>query len=84
MAWVGAHAPHELFTTAITEAEIFYGANLHAAGKRRDALLLPAEAIFAEDFAERILPFDSAAARVYSEIATRRRAMGRPIHHPDA
>ena len=34
-------------------------------------------------FANRILPFDSAAARAYAEIAAARRAAGRPVSHPD-
>ena len=34
-------------------------------------------------FANRILPFDSAAARAYAEIAAARRAAGRPVSYPD-
>jgi predicted nucleic acid-binding protein len=41
-------------------------------------------AIFGEDFAERILPFDSAAARAFAAIAARRRRRGRPISEFDA
>ena len=36
-----------------------------------------------EDFEGRILPFDSAAARAYAEIAATRRAAARPINHAD-
>ena len=35
-------------------------------------------------FANRILPFDSAAARAYAEIAADRRHAGRPIGEPTA
>jgi toxin FitB len=40
-------------------------------------------AIFEEDFAERILPFDSAAARAFAPIAARRRRLVRPISEFD-
>ena len=36
-----------------------------------------------DDFAGRILPFDSAAARAYAEIAARCRAASRPIGQID-
>ena len=37
-----------------------------------------------QDFAGRILPFDEAAAREFSKIASRRRRSGRPISEFDA
>jgi hypothetical protein len=40
--------------------------------------------LFAEDLAGRVLPFDSAAAREYADIAATRRLGGRPIADPDA
>ena len=82
--WIGRQIRRELFTTAVSEAEIFFGVQLLPPSKRRDALLLAAKSILDDDFAERILPFDSAAARAYSHIATRRRASGRPISDLDA
>jgi predicted nucleic acid-binding protein len=84
VSWVSNHAAVELFTTSITEAEIFYGIELLPKGKRRDGLLAAAEAMFESDFAGRILDFDSNAARVFSRIGARRRALGKPISHADA
>ena len=84
VAWVAKQPAAELFTTAITEAEIFYGIELLTKGKRREALLLAAEAMFAEDLAGRIFGFDSDAARIFSKIAAHRRALGKPITHADA
>jgi toxin FitB len=84
VAWVALQPAAELFTTAITEAEIFYGIELLAKGKRRDNLLAAAEEMFTEDFAGRILGFESEAARRFAEIAARRRALGRPISQADA
>lgn len=82
--WIERQPVAEVFTTSITEAEIFYGIELLTKGKRRDGLLIVAEAIFADDFAGRILDFDSQAARAYSRIAAHRRALGKPISNPDA
>lgn len=83
-AWIAKHPATELFTTSITEAEIFLGVELLAKGKRRDALLLAAEQMFAEDFSGRILAFDSNAARFFSKIVANRRALGTPMGHADA
>src|SRR5271154_1404576 len=84
VAWVAEQPATELFTTSITEAEIFYGIELLTRGKRREALLAAADAMFAEDLAGRVCGFESDAARAYSRIAARRRALGRPISHADA
>lgn len=83
-AWVTKQPATELFTTSITEAEIFYGIELLAKGKRREGLLAAAEAVFTEDLAGRVFGFESDAARAFSRIAARRRALGRPISHADA
>jgi predicted nucleic acid-binding protein len=84
VAWVAKQPATELFTTSITEAEIFYGIELLTKGKRREGLLGAAEAMFAEDLAGRVFGFESDAARVFSKIAAERRALGRPISHADA
>jgi predicted nucleic acid-binding protein len=84
VAWVAKQPATELFTTSITEAEVFYGIELLSKGKRRERLLAAAEAMFAEDFAGRILGFESDAARAFARIATHRRALGKPISHADA
>ncbi len=73
-----------LFTTTITEAELFYGIALLPDGKRRRSLASVVSLVFAEDLAGRVLPFDSAAAREYAEIAATRRRAGRPISEADA
>ncbi len=84
LSWIARQPGTELFTTAITEAEIFYGIELLAKGKRREGLLEAAEAMFAEDLAGRILGFETDAARVFSKIAAHRRRLGKPISHADA
>src|ERR1043166_4365386 len=84
VTWVAAQSSMELFTTSVTEAEIFYGIELLATGKRREGLLAAAEAMFNQDLAGRVLGFESDAARVFSKVAARRRALGKPISHADA
>ena len=84
VVWVAKQRATELFTTSITEAEIFYGIELLAKGKRREGLLAAAEAMFTEDLAGRVFGFESETARAFSKIAAHRRALGRPISHADA
>ena len=73
-----------LFTTTITEAELFYGIALLPNGARRRSLESVARLIFSEELAGRVLPFDSAAAREYAQIAAARRRAGWPITEADA
>jgi toxin FitB len=84
VGWVAKQVPGELCTTSITEAEIFYGIELLARGKRREKLLAAADAMFVQDLAGRIFGFESDAARLFSKIAAHRRSLGRPISHADA
>lgn len=81
--WIGRGDSDAFATTSITEAEILYGVQLLPPGRRRKATEKAAEAMFAEDFAGRILPFDSRAARAYAGIVTERARRGRPISQSD-
>jgi toxin FitB len=82
--WIRSERLVALFTTAISEAELLYGVALLPDGRRKRELAAAVLAILDEDFAGRILPFDSAAAREYAEIAAGRRSIGRPISESDA
>jgi len=82
--WLANKPRRELYTTAVTEAEILYGIMLLAPGKRRSAFEAAAEAMFREDFQGRILSFGSEAAQAYARIAAERSRIGRPISHFDA
>ena len=84
LEWMRAEPNVALFTTAITEAELLYGLALLPEGRRRRALEAAILPILSEDFVGRILPFDSAAAREFAEIAATRRHEGKPISEPDA
>ena len=82
--WLSAQQPSGLFTTAISEAELFYGLALLPAGKRRTSLEEAVRRMLEEDFAQRVLPFDRAAASAFAVIASGRRKKGRPISEFDA
>ena len=82
--WAASQPAHSLYTTSITQAEILHGILLLPAGRRRRALEQAAHAMFAEDFADRILAFGSEAAGPYARIAAERRKAGRPISQFDA
>jgi hypothetical protein len=82
--WVARHRRSTLFTTALSKAEILFGVALLAAGKRREKLRAAASAIFDEDFAGRVISFDTDAASVFAEIASKRRRAGQPIAQIDA
>ena len=81
--WVARQAVPRLYLSTISEAELRYGVEILPAGERRTRLLDEVEGMLSEDFAGRILPFDSAAAHAYAVIAAARRAAGRPINHAD-
>ena len=81
--WVAGRQAADLHFSAVSEAELRYGVALLPAGRRRDALALAVEAILREDFEDRVLPFDSEAAREYVDIAASRRTAGRPVAPAD-
>ena len=81
--WVARREAADLLFSAVGEAELRYGVALLPAGRRRDALASAVEAILREDFEDRVLPFDSRAAREYAEIAASRRTAGRPVAPAD-
>jgi predicted nucleic acid-binding protein len=83
LAWFAAQDAADLYLSAIAEAELRRGAAMLPAGKRRDQLLVVMDAMIAEDFAGRILPFDSAAAQAFALVFLERRAAGRPISFAD-
>jgi predicted nucleic acid-binding protein len=82
--WFSSQAFDDLRVTAITTAEILYGIEILPQGKKRLALQAGAERLFEVVFADRMLPFDDRAARVFPLIAASRRRQGRPIEKLDA
>ncbi len=82
-AWLAAQDGAIIYFTAVGEAELRHGVAILPAGRRRRTLAEVIEGMLEEDFHDRILPFDRAAARAYATIAAERRVAGRPISQFD-
>ena len=82
-AWIAERDLREMYLTAVTEAELRYGVAILPHGRRRRALEAAMSRWLDQGFRGRVLPFDSAAARAYAEIAADRRQAGRPIGEAD-
>lgn len=83
VAWIAERNAATMYLTAVSEAELRFGIAILPTGRRRDALEAAMRRWLEQGFADRILPFDSAAARAYAEIAADRRKAGRPIGEAD-
>jgi len=81
--WLRQQRDGDLYTTAITVAEIRYGIARLPDGSRRTALTQAAGEIFAA-FPEQVLPFDLAAAEAYAALVAHRDTLGMPIDGFDA
>ncbi|MDH4582514.1 type II toxin-antitoxin system VapC family toxin [Pseudomonas sp. BN415] len=68
IAWVDAQESSDLVICSITVAEILYGVAQMPDGKHKDALYAVATAMFDEDFAGNILPFEVDAAMHYPDL----------------
>jgi predicted nucleic acid-binding protein len=83
LTWIDSQLTSSLFVTTITEAEVRTGIAYLPEGRRQRGLTAAADRAFDVLFADRILPFDSTAARAYATIASGRRAAGDPISQSD-
>ncbi|MCW5770532.1 MAG: type II toxin-antitoxin system VapC family toxin [Rhodospirillaceae bacterium] len=80
--WLDEQAAETLYLSSVTVAELMFGIGVLARGKRKDRLTAAVEGVVAL-FAERILPFDTKAARLYAELAVKARAAGKGFPTPD-
>lgn len=83
LAWTGAQDRRQLYTTAITVAEIHYGIQRLPKGRRQSLLAAAAEDVFGA-FGQQVLPFDHAAGLQYGRLVARLEQSGRPINAFDA
>jgi len=84
VAWFARHDFQDMCLTAVSEAELRFGVQSKPAGKRRDQLqTLMENWLDKGDLHDRILPFDSDAAKAYANIAFKCRKQGRPISTAD-
>jgi predicted nucleic acid-binding protein len=77
--WMAQQPPDLLFTAAVCQAEVLSGIAVLPQGCRREGLEMTAMAMFREDFAGRILPFDTA----YADIFAAPRSAGHPAATAD-
>ena len=82
--WFTQNAQRAMHTSAVTQAEILTGVALLPVGQRRTALATSAEQMFEQDFADRCLPFDTAAAKHYAVLVAARTRQGQPVATEDA
>jgi predicted nucleic acid-binding protein len=77
--WLDGEETAKLYISTISMAEIRYGLQILPAGQRRRDLEERFERFVARGFEHRILPFDEPAARLYGELMSHRRRIGRPL-----
>lgn len=81
--WVRGQPAREMFTSAVTVAEVLYGIERLPAGRRREELRSAAIEVF-DGFADQVLAFDAAAAEQYALVVSHRERLGMPIEGFDA
>lgn len=84
LAWIDAQAVETLYLSAITLAELRFGIAAIPDGRRKDTLRQRLDERVVPVFADRILPFGTAAATAYAELRARARAAGKAIGTADA
>jgi toxin FitB len=82
LSWLNAQAAETLFLPSINVAELLFGIGALPAGKRKDRLTSRIERLL-EQFAGRILPFDTPAAQRYAALAIKARTLGAGFPTPD-
>lgn len=80
--WLNEQSADTLYLSSVTLAELLFGVSALPAGKRQDLLFKTLEGMMAL-FGERVLPFDTDAARHYAKLAVTARSAGRGFPTPD-
>jgi toxin FitB len=80
--WLDEQAAETLYLSSVSIAELMFGIGALPKGNRKDRLTVALDAAL-ELFADRILPFDTGAARRYADLAVRARAAGKGFPSPD-
>lgn len=82
LAWLNAQAAPTLYLSSVTLAELLFGIATLPAGRRKDMLTKALDGLLGL-FRDRVLPFDTDAARRYAELAVTARGGGRGFPTPD-
>jgi predicted nucleic acid-binding protein len=81
-AWLNEQVAETLYLTSVTLAEMLFGIAVLPAGRRRNTLTRALGGLL-ELFSDRVLPFDTDAARHYAALAVAARHAGRGFPTPD-
>jgi len=71
LQWLDAQDTHHLYLTALSVAELFTAVESLAAGEQQQRFTSTLLAMFNQDFAGRILPFDAPSALHYAQLAAK-------------
>ena len=82
--WLDTLPPESIWTTSITVYEIHFGLKILADGRKKTLLQNMFQRSIEEDFAGRVLTFDTTSAETAAELSARRREQGRPVEIRDA
>ena len=80
--WLDAQAAETLFLSSVTIAELMFGVGSLPDGRRKNNLAAMLDGVL-DLFGERVLPFDTEAARCYADLAVKARAVGKGFPTPD-
>jgi hypothetical protein len=81
-AWLNDQAAVTLYLSSVTLAELLFGIAALPAGQRKNRLAQTLDGLLGL-FRDRVLPFDTDAARRYAELAVTARSCGRGFPTPD-
>ena len=80
--WLNDQAAETLYLSSVTLAELLFGIAAIPTGKRKDMLTQALDGLMGL-FRDRVLPFDTDAARRYAELAVMAKTSGRGFPTPD-
>lgn len=81
-AWLNDQVAETLYLTSVTLAEILFGIAVLPEGRRKNSLTSAIDELL-HLFGDRVLPFDTDAARHYTVLAAAARGAGRGFPTPD-
>lgn len=81
-AWLNNQAAETLFLSSVTLAELLFGIEALPASKRKELLAQALDGVLPL-FKDRVLPFDTVAAKRYASLAVTARLSGKGFPKPD-
>jgi toxin FitB len=81
-AWLNQQSSETLYLSSVTLAELLFGIGALPTGKRKNMLSKALDGLMGL-FRDRVLPFDTDAARHYAQLADAAKVAGRGFHTPE-